>query len=69
MTKLEKLEKDVVDTKAAYAAACDAVHAALLACSLVPDDTYATADAAADALSIAQIALSNYLKESDLCTT
>ena len=67
MTELERLQKNVVDTEAAYQAASSATRAALLESHLIPDRTYAAelaaSDDAADALDKAIWLLEYYLQE------
>ena len=69
MGELERLEKNVVDAKAAYQAASSATCAALLESHLILDRTYAAelaaSDDAADALDKAIWLLEYYLKEQD----
>ena len=63
MTKLEKLQKAVVDTEAAYYTACGDINTYVLSSSPIPDHAWATADTTYDAWSRARIDLSDYLKE------
>ena len=64
MTKLEQLEKKVVDTKDAYEAAFDAANAAWGA-DAAWDAAEDAEDAAADAWVKAKLELAEYLKEQD----
>ena len=68
LTKLERLQQNVVDTKAAYDvadAAADAAWAAADAAWGAAHDVAKAAYAAADAWKQAKLELNNYLKEQD----